>query len=78
MLFVIVLSALCALVWLFTFIQRVCTKATADIRVKAARKAREASMNNFMTRLFLVAFFELLICGFLNASSISGPGGAFW
>ena len=78
MLFMLVLFAVCATVWLISYVLRARTSKLTNSKLRAARLARETAVNNFVTRLFLVAFFELLICGFLNASSMSGPGGGFW
>ena len=41
-------------------------------------KSKEVFMSNLMTRFFIEAFFELMICSFINMSEQGGPGGSFW
>lgn len=77
MLTIICLTALIALVWLFTALiqglrRRCTTAANEDATSRRNASLTEVSMNNFMVRFLLEVFFELMICALLNLSSLQG------
>lgn len=78
MLFGMVLFSLIGLVWGFTALFKRCNRSQQAQQAQANKTSKEVWMNNFMVRFLLLAFFELLICSFIQLSDLNGPGGAFW
>jgi hypothetical protein len=75
---IIAIACLIALVWIITAIlQIVRSKTQGEQQRSSSQTSSEVYMNNFMVRFFLEAFFELMICAFINLTS-QEAGVAWW
>ena len=86
MLFIFCLAIVLLLVWiLMALIERfLCRKDKACDSKQSTRSSTtttrwltEVGVNNFIVRFTYEVFFELMICAFINVSSVSG-GSIFW
>lgn len=80
LLFVLSVAALIGLVWIITAIlNKVKDKASVQNGSRAARRtSSEAFMNNMMVRFFYEAFFELVLCAFINLTNQEAAGIVSW